>query len=29
MEKGLKVIEAYKRIDDMIKSQQVSPPIVR
>jgi predicted transcriptional regulator len=24
-EKGLKVIEAYKRIEDMIKTQQLSP----
>jgi predicted transcriptional regulator len=28
-EKGLKVIEAYKRIDDMIKPQQISPPALR
>lgn len=28
-EKGLKVIEAYKRIEDMIRSQQVSPPPLR
>jgi predicted transcriptional regulator len=28
-EKGLKVIEAYKRIEDMVRSQQVLPQTLR
>jgi predicted transcriptional regulator len=28
-DKGLKVIEAYKRIEDMIRSQQISPAPLR